>query len=349
MSEFNEGYNAMEGYSIQGGGEKAAEVDQGEFAFDSSEASYENKFDLATVVETRTAYYASRGIPILPAERTKAADNNESAADIQKLLAYGDDLEDIERMQASASSSPFAPATDEPQWAVTSILKPSVFESMKDSLAVQYPFELDLFQQQAVCRLERHENVFVSAHTSAGKTVVAEYAIAKALKNNTKAIYTSPIKALSNQKYRDFKLKFGVENVGIITGDVSVNPEAPCLIMTTEIFRSMLYKGSDTVRDIEFVVFDEVHYINDSERGVVWEEVIIMLPDRVNLIFLSATTPNALEFSEWVGRTKRKKVYVISTNKRPVPLHHCESLCFSDVVVVVCCLVVAVFPLMTRS
>jgi antiviral helicase SKI2 len=89
----------------------------------------------------------------------------------------------------------------------------------------------------------------------------------------SQAVYTSPIKALSNQKYRDFKLKFGVENVGIITGDVSVNPEAPCLIMTTEIFRSMLYKGSDTVRDVEFVVFDEVHYINDSERGVVWEEV----------------------------------------------------------------------------
>ena len=166
-----------------------------------------------------------------------------------------------------------------------------------------------------------------------GKTVVAEYAIAMARRHKTRAIYTSPIKALSNQKYRDFRDKFsnnetsgvgmdGNAEVGLITGDVSVNPEANCLIMTTEILRSMLYRGSDTIRDIEWVIFDEVHYVNDAERGVVWEEVIIMLPDRINLIFLSATTPNTVEFSDWIGRTKRRKVYVTSTNKRPVPLQH---------------------------
>lgn len=196
------------------------------------------------------------------------------------------------------------------------------FELLRPNMALQYPFELDEFQKQAVMRLENHEHVFVAAHTSAGKTVVAEYAIAMALKHNTRAVYTSPIKALSNQKFRDFKEKFGAENVGIVTGDVSVNPEAKCLIMTTEIFRSMLYKGSDTIRDVEYVIFDEVHYVNDSERGVVWEEVIIMLQPHICLIFLSATTPNAAEFSDWIGRTKRKNVYLITTLHRPVPLQH---------------------------
>jgi len=187
-------------------------------------------------------------------------------------------------------------------------------------MAMRYPFELDDFQKQAVMRLERRESVFVGAHTSAGKTVVAEYAIAMARKHMSRTIYTSPIKALSNQKYRDFKDKF--DDVGLITGDVSINPDASCLIMTTEILRSMLYRGADIIRDIEWVIFDEVHYVNDLERGVVWEEVIIMLPDRINMVFLSATTPNILEFSDWIGRTKRRKVYVTGTMKRPVPLQH---------------------------
>lgn len=136
----------------------------------------------------------------------------------------------------------------------------------------------------------------------------------------TRTIYTSPIKALSNQKYRDFKKTFN--DVGIITGDIQINPSAACLIMTTEILRSMLYCGSEVTRDLEYVIFDEVHYITDVERGVVWEEVLILLPDHVNIIMLSATVPNALTFSNWVGMTKRKKVYVISTLKRPVPLKH---------------------------
>lgn len=174
-----------------------------------------------------------------------------------------------------------------------------VFFFISPHLAMKFPFELDYFQRQAVMRLERRECVFVAAHTSAGKTVVAEYAIALSKKHHTRTIYTSPIKALSNQKYRDFRDRF--EDVGLITGDVSINPDAACLIMTTEILRSMLYRGSDTIRDIEFVIFDEVHYVNDSERGVVWEEVIIMLPERISLIFLSATTPNTLEFSDWIG------------------------------------------------
>ncbi|TKS88393.1 Helicase SKI2W [Collichthys lucidus] len=189
-----------------------------------------------------------------------------------------------------------------------------------EDLGIKWPFELDVFQKQAVLRLEAHNSVFVAAHTSAGKTVVAEYAIALSQKHMTRTIYTSPIKALSNQKFRDFKNTFG--DVGLLTGDVQLSPESSCLIMTTEILRSMLYNGSEVIRDLEWVIFDEVHYINDAERGVVWEEVLIMLPDHVSIILLSATVPNALEFSEWIGRIKKRHIYVISTMKRPVPLEH---------------------------
>lgn len=194
------------------------------------------------------------------------------------------------------------------------------FDTQIPEPAHTYPFELDIFQKQAIIKLENHNHVFVAAHTSAGKTVVAEYAIALSQKHMTRTIYTSPIKALSNQKYRDFKKTFG--DVGLITGDIQINPSSACLIMTTEILRSMLYCGSEVTRDLEYVIFDEVHYITDLERGHVWEEVLILLPDHVNIIMLSATVPNALEFSNWVGMTKRKKVYVISTLKRPVPLKH---------------------------
>ncbi|KAI8070677.1 NUC185 domain-containing protein [Gongronella butleri] len=195
------------------------------------------------------------------------------------------------------------------------------FYEMVPEMAQQYPFELDTFQKHAIYHLEKGESVFVAAHTSAGKTVVADYAIALASKHMTKAIYTSPIKALSNQKFRDFRHTFG-DDVGILTGDVQIRPEASCLVMTTEILRSMLYRGADLIRDVEFVIFDEVHYVNDLERGVVWEEVIIMLPAHVNIILLSATVPNTKEFADWVGRTKKKDIYVISTLKRPVPLEH---------------------------
>ena len=210
---------------------------------------------------------------------------------------------------------------DRKSWAVTTSLNLQDFHSVVPNPAITYPFELDGFQKQAVARLERGECIFVAAHTSAGKTVCAEYAIALARKHCTRAIYTSPIKALSNQKYRDFQDKFG-NDVGLITGDMQINADSSCLIMTTEILRSMLYRGADLIRDIEWVIFDEVHYINDTERGVVWEEVIIMLPDYVNMIFLSATTPNTNEFSDWIGRTKKKPVHVIRTDYRPVPLSH---------------------------
>ncbi|KZT72960.1 ATP-dependent RNA helicase [Daedalea quercina L-15889] len=239
-----------------------------------------------------------------------------------------DDLLPTTRSQLNAIKPVRKPARrtniQKREWAhEVDINKPMTnFHELVPEMAHKYPFELDTFQKEAVYHLEMGDSVFVAAHTSAGKTVVAEYAIALAAKHMTRAIYTSPIKALSNQKYRDFKQTYSSSSVGILTGDVQINPEANCLIMTTEILRSMLYKGADLIRDVEFVIFDEVHYVNDAERGVVWEEVIIMLPDHVNIILLSATVPNAREFADWVGRTKKKDIYVISTAKRPVPLEH---------------------------
>ncbi|KAH9626614.1 hypothetical protein KSS87_005465 [Heliosperma pusillum] len=194
------------------------------------------------------------------------------------------------------------------------------FHELVPDMALDFPFELDSFQKEAIYYLEQGKSVFVAAHTSAGKTVVAEYAFALASKHCTRAVYTAPIKTISNQKYRDFTGKF---DVGLLTGDISLRPEASCLIMTTEILRSMLYKGADIIRDIEWVIFDEVHYVNDAERGVVWEEVIIMLPRHINIVLLSATVPNTIEFADWIGRTKQKTIRVTGTTRRPVPLEHC--------------------------
>lgn len=160
-------------------------------------------------------------------------------------------------------------------WAVEEHLDVSSFDALVPNPAHIFPFDLDDFQREAIVHLERGENVFVAAHTSAGKTVVAEYAIYLSIKHKARVIYTSPIKALSNQKFRDFKLA-GVD-VGLITGDIQVNSKASCLIMTTEILRSMLYRGADIIRDVEWVIFDECHYINDEDRGVVWEEVYIYI------------------------------------------------------------------------
>ncbi|KAI9363115.1 rRNA-processing arch domain-containing protein [Pilaira anomala] len=183
-----------------------------------------------------------------------------------------------------------------------------------------YPFTLDPFQRVAVSSIERNESVLVSAHTSAGKTVVAEYAIAQCLKNKQRVIYTSPIKALSNQKYREFTEEFG--DVGLMTGDVTINPQASCLVMTTEILRSMLYRGSEIMREVAWVVFDEIHYMRDSERGVVWEESIILLPDAVRFVFLSATIPNAMEFAEWICKIHKQPCHIVYTDFRPTPLQH---------------------------
>ncbi|CAO1633444.1 unnamed protein product [Jaminaea pallidilutea] len=189
-----------------------------------------------------------------------------------------------------------------------------------DPPAREYPFTLDPFQRTAIHSIQRDESVLVSAHTSAGKTVVAEYAIAQCLKNGQRVVYTSPIKALSNQKYRELTADFG--DVGLMTGDVTINPSASCLVMTTEILRSMLYRGSEIMREVAWVIFDEIHYMRDKERGVVWEETIILLPRKVRYVFLSATIPNAFQFASWIATTHNQPCHVVYTDFRPTPLQH---------------------------
>ncbi|KAJ3352623.1 ATP-dependent RNA helicase mtr4 [Entophlyctis luteolus] len=183
-----------------------------------------------------------------------------------------------------------------------------------------YPFTLDPFQATAISIIERNESVLVSAHTSAGKTVVAEYAIAQSLREKQRVIYTSPIKALSNQKYRELLAEFG--DVGLMTGDVTISPNASCLVMTTEILRSMLYRGSEMMREVGWVIFDEVHYMREKTRGVVWEETLILLPDKVHHVFLSATIPNALQFAQWITKVHKQPCHVVYTDYRPTPLQH---------------------------
>lgn len=183
-----------------------------------------------------------------------------------------------------------------------------------------YPFELDTFQKIAIAAIEADRSILVSAHTSCGKTVVAEYAIAKSIQNNQRVIYTSPIKALSNQKFRELQEEF--EDVGLMTGDVTLNPEATCLVMTTEILRNMMYRESEIIKEIHWIIFDEIHYLKDRERGVVWEETLILAKNYVRMIFLSATIPNAREFAEWICTIHKQIVHVVYTEKRIIPLKH---------------------------
>ena len=186
--------------------------------------------------------------------------------------------------------------------------------------ATTYPFTLDPFQSRSILCLENRQSVLVAAHTSAGKTVVAQYAIAMSLRDHQRVIYTSPIKALSNQKYRELAQQF--KDVGLMTGDVTINSNASCIVMTTEILRNMLYKGSEITKEIAWVIFDEVHYMRDKARGVVWEETMILLSNKINYVFLSATIPNAREFAMWICKLKSQPCNVVYTDFRPVPLQH---------------------------
>ncbi|WP_026538695.1 DEAD/DEAH box helicase [Arthrobacter sp. 9MFCol3.1] len=180
-------------------------------------------------------------------------------------------------------------------------------------------FELDDFQREACLSLQAGRGVLVAAPTGAGKTIVGEFAIYLALQRGLKAFYTTPIKALSNQKYSELAAKYGAAQVGLLTGDTSINGDAPVVVMTTEVLRNMLYADSDTLDDLGFVVMDEVHYLADRFRGAVWEEVIIHLPSEVQVASLSATVSNAEEFGAWLD-TVRGQTDVIVSEHRPVPL-----------------------------
>jgi ATP-dependent RNA helicase HelY len=182
-----------------------------------------------------------------------------------------------------------------------------------------YPFGLDQFQIDGCTALEEGHGVLVAAPTGAGKTVVGEFAVHLALARGRKCFYTTPIKALSNQKYGDLVKRHGAENVGLLTGDNSINGDAPVVVMTTEVLRNMLYAGSAALDGLGYVVMDEVHYLADRFRGAVWEEVIIHLPESVQLASLSATVSNAEEFGEWL-ETVRGETKIIVSEHRPVPL-----------------------------
>ncbi|HJQ03104.1 MAG TPA: DEAD/DEAH box helicase [Jatrophihabitans sp.] len=194
----------------------------------------------------------------------------------------------------------------------------SEFPALTDFRA-GYSFELDDFQVQACQALERGSGVLVCAPTGSGKTVVGEFAIHLALAIGQKCFYTTPIKALSNQKYNDLIARYGPASIGLLTGDNAINPHAPIVVMTTEVLRNMLYVGSDALIGLGYVVMDEVHYLGDRFRGAVWEEVIIHLPDSVRLVSLSATVSNAEEFGDWLIEV-RGDTSVIVHEQRPVPL-----------------------------
>ena len=178
----------------------------------------------------------------------------------------------------------------------------------------------DPFQEKAITAINEGSSVIVCAPTGAGKTAIAEHTIERCLERGEKVIYTSPVKALSNQKFRDFSKNYP-EKVGILTGDVNINPDAPALIMTTEIFRNKILEKESSLKHYTWIIFDEIHYLDDIERGSVWEESLIFLPDHMRILGLSATIPNVHELVGWLKSIHRHDIRVIEETKRPVPLH----------------------------
>lgn len=209
----------------------------------------------------------------------------------------------------------------------------SACETLPQTLAINYTFPLDPFQQHAVAAISQHENVLVTAKTGSGKTLVGEYQIAHSLAKGRRVFYTTPIKSLSNQKFYDLKKLFPSASVGIMTGDLKFRPDADVVIMTTEILRNLLFKANTATASmgitaelsldrLDAVIFDECHYINDRDRGAVWEETMILLPREVNLVLLSATIESPEMFAGWLGELKQKPIHLISTQYRIVPLLH---------------------------
>ncbi|WP_017327560.1 RNA helicase [Synechococcus sp. PCC 7336] len=192
------------------------------------------------------------------------------------------------------------------------------------SLQELFPFELDDFQTEAIAALDRNQSVVVCAPTGSGKTLVGEYAIYRAMSLGRRVFYTTPLKALSNQKFRDFGQQFGVENVGLLTGDVSINRDAPVVVMTTEIFRNMLYgtaigEVGTSLEGVQAVILDECHYMNDRQRGTVWEESIVYCPPSIQLAALSATVANSGQLTDWLNAVHGPTV-LVDSDYRPVPL-----------------------------
>lgn len=193
---------------------------------------------------------------------------------------------------------------------------------MPDSFTTFHGLTLFPFQRDAIKAIFSGRGVLVAAPTGAGKTLVADYAIEQALNDERRVVYTSPIKALSNQKFRDFREEYGEDKVGLMTGDVTINNDAPLLIMTTEIFRNTIFEDPRRLDGFDFAIFDEVHYLDDRERGTVWEESLIYMPAHMRPVALSATVPNVQEIADWLATERGLPVDVIIEEERPVPLAH---------------------------
>ena len=181
---------------------------------------------------------------------------------------------------------------------------------------------LDPFQEKALDAIDAGKSVIVAAPTGTGKTLVADYLVEKVMAEGRRIIYTAPIKALSNQKYKDYKELFGVQKVGILTGDVVLNSEAPLIIMTTEIFRNQVITNDPALESVSYIIFDEIHWLNDEERGTVWEESIILAPSHMKLLGLSATIANAQQLVEWISTIREEEVELIQEHRRVVPLEY---------------------------
>src|SRR5712691_3222200 len=197
--------------------------------------------------------------------------------------------------------------------------KPMTPEELVEEFTASLPYQLDDFQLDAIRALANGHSVLVAAPTGTGKTVIADFGVYQARTLAQRAFYTTPIKALSNQKYRDYKSMYGAE-VGLLTGDISLNADAPIVIMTTEVLRNMLVTGAN-IDDVGTIVFDEVHYMGDAERGTAWEESILLAPRHVPLVCLSATVPNAAEIAEWI-RDAHGDLTCVFHDQRAVPLEH---------------------------
>ncbi|HHY27488.1 MAG TPA: DEAD/DEAH box helicase, partial [Desulfitobacterium dehalogenans] len=181
---------------------------------------------------------------------------------------------------------------------------------------------LDPFQEEALDAIDEGQSVIVAAPTGTGKTLVADYLVEKVMTEGRRIIYTAPIKALSNQKFKDYKKLFGIDRVGILTGDVVLNSEAPLIIMTTEIFRNQVITNDPALESVSYIIFDEIHWLNDEERGTVWEESIILAPPHMKLLGLSATIANAQQLVDWIGTIRQEDVALIQENRRIVPLEY---------------------------
>lgn len=189
-----------------------------------------------------------------------------------------------------------------------------------------FPFELDDFQKEACLHISNGKSVVVCAPTGAGKTVIAQHAIHKALEDGHRVFYTTPLKALSNQKYGDFSAKYGINKVGLLTGDTSINRDAQIVVMTTEVFRNMLYgtnfgSVTENLKNVKYIILDEVHYMDDEQRGTVWEESIIYCPTNIQIVALSATVANADKLTDWIN-TVHSRTELVNTDFRPVPLRY---------------------------